>query len=64
MLNKVLNKIKMLKGIERFNSTKILIDTDNKLADEVTLENVVILISRIIKDDDKFYLQLFLLKNH
>ena len=64
MLNKVLNKIKMVKGIERFNSTKILIDTDNKLADEVTLENVVILISCIIKNDDKFYLQLFLLKNH
>ena len=32
---------------------------------EVTLKNVVILILRVIKDDDKLYQQLlFFLKNH
>ena len=32
----------------------LLIDTDNKLSDNITLKNVVILMARIIKDDDKF----------
>ena len=49
MLDKVLDKIKMIKGFEKFDDAKILMDTDDKLFDEVTLKNVVILISGIIK---------------
>ena len=53
MLDKVLEKIKDIIGI------KILIDMDDKLLDDITLNNVVILMTCIIKDDDKFYPQLF-----
>ena len=60
MLDKVPEKIKMIICIQIFDNTKILTGTDNKLADEVTLKNFVILISFVIKDDDKFYPQLFL----
>ena len=31
ILDKVLDKIKEIKGIEKFDDTKILIDTDDKL---------------------------------
>ena len=58
ILDKVLGKIKMIIDIEKFDDTKILIDTGDKLADEVTIDNVVILVSSVIKDDDKFYPQL------
>ena len=38
-----------------------MIDTDDKLPDDITLKNVVILlITRVIKDGDKFYIHLFL----
>ena len=53
MLDKVFEKIKDIIGI------KILIDMDDKLLDDITLNNVVILMTCIIKDDDKFYPQLF-----
>ena len=33
---KVLDKIKEIIGIERFDGTKILIDTDNKLPDNIS----------------------------
>ena len=57
----VLDKIKMIIDIEKFEDTKILFDADNKLADEVTLmKNAVILITCVIKDDDKLFLQIFL----
>ena len=46
--DKVLGKIKMIKGIQKFDYTKILFNTNDKLADEVTLKNVVILISFVI----------------
>ena len=39
---------------------KILIDTDDKLSDDITLKNGVILVACVIKDDNKFYPQLFL----
>ena len=56
-LEKVLNKITRI-GIEKLLSlTRILIDTDDKLLNDITLENVV---TCVIKDDDKFYSQLFL----
>ena len=44
-------------GIEKFVNTGILIDTDDKLPENVTLKNVV---TGIIKYNNKFYLQLFL----
>lgn len=34
---------------------KMLIHTDNKLPNDTTLKNFVILITWIIKSDDKFY---------
>ena len=52
MLDKVLDKIKEIIGIEKFDDTKILID---KLPNKITLKNVVILIACVIKDDSKLY---------
>ena len=52
-LDKVLDKIKRI-CIKKLNSIKILIDTDDKLPDDVTL------MIFIIKDDGKFYLELSL----
>ena len=40
MLDKVLDKMKEILGIKKFDFTEILIDTNDKLADEVTLINV------------------------
>ena len=59
-MDKVLVKIKIKIGIGKFDDTKKLIDTDNKLADKITFKNIVILISCVIKDDDNFYPKLFL----
>ena len=42
-LDKVFNKIKVIIGIEIFDNTKILINTYNKLPDDITLKYVVIL---------------------
>ena len=60
MLDGVFDKIKMIISIEKFDDTKILTDTDNNLADKVTLKNAVILISCVIIDGGQFYPQLFL----
>ena len=38
MLDKVLEKIKEIISIEQFDDTKILIDTDDKLPDDITLK--------------------------
>ena len=59
LLNKVLGRIKMTIGIEKFDDTKISNETDDKLPDDVTLKNVAILIACVIKDDNKFYPQVF-----
>ena len=57
MLDKVLDKIIEVIGIEKFDDTKILIDTDDKLPDDITFKNVVILMTCVIKDDmDKMIL--------
>ena len=45
----------MVIDIEKFDDVKI-IDMDHKSVDQVTLKNVVVLISCFIKDDGKFYL--------
>ena len=38
MLDKVLNKIKEIIGIKNFDDTKILMDADDKLPDDITLK--------------------------
>ena len=58
-LDKVLDKIKRV-GIEKLDDTKILIDTNNSLPDNITLKNAVTLMTCAIKDGDRFYSQLFL----
>ena len=42
---------------EKFNHNKILVDTDDKLSDDITF---VISMTCVIKGDDKFYPQIFL----
>ena len=46
-------------GIETFDDTKTLINTDGRLPDNITWTNVLILITWVMKDDGKFYPQLF-----
>ena len=60
ILDKVLDKIKEIVGTKKFDDTKILIETVDKLPDYITLKKGVILVTCVIKDGDKFYLQLFL----
>ena len=54
VLYKVLNKNKKIIGNEKFDDTKILIDTDHKFSgkekSDVTLKNLVVLIPCIIKN--------------
>ena len=57
-----LHKIKKLIDVEKFDNTNILTDTPDKLPDDISLEYVVILIMCIIKDDIKYYSQIFLEK--
>ena len=59
MLGKVLDKIKKTIDIEKFDDTKILIDMDDKLPNNITLKNVVILTTCVIKDDGKCYPEIF-----
>ena len=63
MLDKILDKIKETIVFEKFDDTKILIDMDDQLLDDITFKNVVILMTCVIKDDGKFYPQLFLERN-
>ena len=61
ILNKVLDKIKKIIGIERFEDPdKILIVTDDKLPHDINLKHVLILMTCVFKEDDKFYLKLVL----
>ena len=60
MLHKKLNKMKGIVGIEKFDITKILIDTDEKMSDNITLKVVVILRTCVIKDYNDFFPQLLL----
>ena len=54
MLDKVLGKIKVITGIEKFGNIKILIDIDDKLLDNITSENVLVFMTCVIKDDNIF----------
>ena len=60
MLDKLLYKIKEIIGFKNSFDTKILIETDGKLRDDIILEYIVILTSCVIKDGDKLRPQLFL----
>ena len=51
-----LRKIGKIIGIEKFDNTKILINTDDKLPDDITFKNVAILITSVVKNDGKCYL--------
>ena len=42
MLDEVLDKTKEITGIEKFGNTKILIGTDDKFPNVITLKNVVL----------------------
>ena len=60
MKDKVLNRIKEVKGIEVFDNSRILVEIHDKLPDDITLRNVVKLITFVIKNDGRFYPELFL----
>ena len=60
ILDKILDMIKKIISTEKFDDTQILTETDEKLIDDITLINIVILIICVIKDGDKFYSQIFL----
>ena len=53
-------KIKEITCIEKFDDTKVLTETNDKLPDDITFKNDVILMTCVIKGDDRFYPQLFL----
>ena len=54
MLDKVLDKIKRIIGIEHFDNTKILTDTDDKFPFDISFKKVVIIMTCVIKDNNKF----------
>ena len=54
--------LKKIIDIRKFDNNKTLIDTDDKFLDDITLRNVALLITCVIKDDGKFYPQVFLEK--
>ena len=55
IINKVLDKIKEITGIEKFDNTKILIDSDDKLPDGITFKKVAILMTDVIKYGNKYF---------
>ena len=59
ILNKVLDKVKEVIDIEKFDHVKIVIDADDKIPTDITLKNFMILITCTIKNDGKFYLKVF-----
>ena len=60
ILNRVLDKIKEIISFEMFHETAIMIVTGDKLTDDTPFKNAVILITCVIKDDGKYYPQMFL----
>ena len=62
VLDNILGNIKEMVGIEKFDDSKIMTVTDDKLQDDITLKNAVTFMACIIKDNSRFYPQLFLEK--
>ena len=61
LIDKVLDKIKEITCIEKFDDTKIFINTDDKRSDDITLKKSCdINMLCVIKDWDTFYPHLFL----
>ena len=58
LLHEVLDMIKKIISTKTFYDIEILIETDNKLSDDITSENLVTVNSCVIKDNDKIYLQI------
>ena len=54
MVDKVLDKIKEIVGIEKIDDTKILINTEDNVSNQITSKNVAILLTCATKDDNKF----------
>ena len=54
VLDELVDKIKNIREIKKLDA-KILIDTDDKLRDDITLKNIVILIMCVTKNWDIFY---------
>ena len=44
-----------INNIEKSDDTKILIDTDDTLPDDITFKNFVMLMACVIKDEVDFY---------
>ena len=60
MLDKVLEKIKEIVDIEILDDSRISIETDDKLQDDITFKNVLISITCLIKDKMiKFFINIF-----
>ena len=47
-------------GIEKLEHIKILIDTDDKLSNDIILKKALILMTCVIRDGNKFSPELFL----
>ena len=45
---------------KKFDDNKIFTVTDDKLPDDITLNKILILMTCVIKDEDKYYPQIFL----
>ena len=58
ILYKISDKVLKIIAFEKFGNIKFLIETDDKLPDDITLKNVVILVASIINDGDKCYSQI------
>ena len=54
MVDKVLDKIKEIIGIEKIDDTNILINTEDNVSNQITSKNVAILLTCATKDDNKF----------
>ena len=55
MVTEILNKIKNIRGIEKSNNTKILIDADDRLRDDIPFKKFVMLNKYIKINGSVFY---------
>ena len=62
VLNEVINRIKEIIDTGEFDNTKILVDTDDILPDDIALKSVVIWVTCVEKGDGKIYPKLSLEK--
>lgn len=61
VLDKLLDRIRKIIYISKFDFNKIKVDADDKLPNDIIEnENMMVLITQIIKDDGKCYPQMFL----